>query len=77
LAAIHGYCIGGGTAIGWACDIRIAADNAVFDAGDAYLGIIPSWGMGLHRLPCLLGLVARPRSACRHNDRGGPSSDTA
>jgi enoyl-CoA hydratase/carnithine racemase len=55
VAAIHGYCIGGGTAIGWACDIRIAADNAVFRAGDAYLGIIPSWGMGLHRLPRLLG----------------------
>jgi len=55
VAAIHGYCIGGGTAIGWACDIRIAADNTVFRAGDAYLGIIPSWGMGLHRLPRLLG----------------------
>lgn len=55
VAAIHGYCIGGGTAIGWACDIRIAADNAIFRAGDAYLGIIPSWGMGLHRLPRLLG----------------------
>lgn len=55
VAAIHGYCIGGGTAIGWSCDIRIAADNALFRAGDAYLGIIPSWGMGLHRLPRLLG----------------------
>ncbi len=55
VAAIHGYCIGGGTAIGWACDIRIAADNTLFRAGDAYLGIIPSWGMGLHRLPRLLG----------------------
>jgi enoyl-CoA hydratase/carnithine racemase len=55
VAAIHGYCIGGGTAIGWACDLRIAADNAVFRAGDAYLGIVPSWGMGLLRLPRLVG----------------------
>jgi enoyl-CoA hydratase/carnithine racemase len=55
VAAIHGYCIGGGTAIGWACDIRIAADNTLFRAGDAYIGVIPSWGMGLHRLPRLLG----------------------
>jgi enoyl-CoA hydratase/carnithine racemase len=55
IAAIHGYCIGGGTAIGWVCDIRIAADNAVFRAGDAYLGIVPSWGMGLTRLPRLVG----------------------
>jgi enoyl-CoA hydratase/carnithine racemase len=55
VAAIHGYCIGGGTAIGWACDIRIAADNSVFRAGDAYLGLVPSWGMGLTRLPRLVG----------------------
>jgi enoyl-CoA hydratase/carnithine racemase len=55
VAAIHGWCIGGGTALGWAADIRIAADNARFRAGDAYLGVIPSWGMGLLRLPRLVG----------------------
>ena len=55
VAAIHGYCIGGGTAIGWTCDIRVAADNSVFRAGDAYLGLVPSWGMGLTRLPRLVG----------------------
>ncbi len=42
-------------AVGWSCDIRIAADNAVFRAGDAYLGLVPSWGMGLTRLPRLVG----------------------
>ncbi len=55
VAAIHGYCIGGGTAIAWSCDYRIAADNTVFRAGDAYLGIVPSWGMGLTRLPRFVG----------------------
>src|SRR4029434_6715902 len=55
VAAIQGYCIGGGTAIGWSCDIRIAADNAVFRAGDAYLGLVASSGMGLTRLPRLVG----------------------
>jgi enoyl-CoA hydratase/carnithine racemase len=55
VAAIFGYCIGGGTAIGWACDIRIAADNSVFRAADAYLGLVPSWGMGLTRLPRYVG----------------------
>ena len=55
VAAIHGWCIGGGTAIGWSADICIAADNAKFRAGDAYLGVIPSWGMGLLRLPRLAG----------------------
>ncbi len=55
VAAIHGYCIGGGTAIGWACDIRLAADNTIFRAGDAYIGMVPSWGMGLTRLPRYVG----------------------
>jgi enoyl-CoA hydratase/carnithine racemase len=55
IAAIHGYCIGGGTALGWVCDLRIAAENSVFRAGDAYLGILPSWGMGLTRLPRYVG----------------------
>jgi enoyl-CoA hydratase/carnithine racemase len=55
IAAIHGHCIGGGTAIAWSCDYRIAADNTVFRAGDAYLGIVPSWGMGLTRLPRFVG----------------------
>lgn len=55
VAAIQGYCIGGGTALAWSCDYRIAADNAIFRAGDAYLGLIPSWGMGLTRLPRLVG----------------------
>ncbi|MCC7017159.1 MAG: enoyl-CoA hydratase/isomerase family protein [Rhodospirillales bacterium] len=55
VAAIHGYCIGGGTALAWVCDIRLAADNAVFRAGDARLGLIPSWGMGLLRLPRFVG----------------------
>lgn len=55
IAAIQGYCIGGGTALAWVCDIRLAADNAVFRAGDAYLGLVPSWGMGLLRVPRLIG----------------------
>lgn len=55
IAAIHGYCIGGGTALGWVCDLRIAADNTVFRAADAYLGLVPSWGMGLTRLPRFVG----------------------
>jgi len=55
ISAIHGYCIGGGTALGWVCDIRLAADNSVFRAADAYLGMLPSWGMGLTRLPRYVG----------------------
>ncbi|HLJ22002.1 MAG TPA: enoyl-CoA hydratase/isomerase family protein, partial [Stellaceae bacterium] len=50
IAGIRGWCIGGGFAIAEACDVRIASDTAKFRTGDAYLGIVPSWGMSLTRL---------------------------
>src|SRR6202012_234817 len=34
---------------------RLGADNTVFRAGDAYIGMVPSWGMGLTRLPRYVG----------------------
>ena len=55
IAAIRGWCIGGGTGIAWPCDIRIASDTAKFRAGDVYLGIIPSWSVGMVRLVHYLG----------------------
>ncbi len=55
VAAINGWCIGGGTALAWSCDIRLAAEGATFRTADAYLGILPAWGMALQRLPRLLG----------------------
>lgn len=55
ISAIHGYCIGGGTALAWVCDIRLAADNTTFRAADAHLGMLPGWGMGLTRLPRFVG----------------------
>ncbi len=55
VAAINGWCIGGGTGLAWACDIRLAAADATFRTADAYLGILPAWGMALQRLPRWLG----------------------
>ena len=55
IAAIRGWCIGGGFAIAQACDVRIAAESAKFRTGDAYLGIVPSWGMSLVRLCHYIG----------------------
>jgi enoyl-CoA hydratase len=43
VTAVRGWCIGGGTGLAWAGDIRIAAESAKFRAGDVYLGIIPTW----------------------------------
>ncbi len=55
IAAIRGWCIGGGFAIAESCDVRIASDTAKFRTGDAYLGIVPSWGMSLVRLCHYIG----------------------
>jgi len=50
IGALRGWCIGGGFALAMACDVRIASTTAKFRTGDAYLGVIPSWGMSLTRL---------------------------
>ncbi len=55
ISAVRGWCIGGGTAIAWPCDIRLAAQSARFRAGDVYLGLAPSWGLGNARLVHYLG----------------------
>ncbi len=54
VAAVSGYCMGGGLDLALACDIRIAAPNAIFGHRGAALGIITGWG-GTQRLPRLIG----------------------
>lgn len=54
IAAVRGYCMGGGMDLALACDYRIAAPNAVFGHRGAALGIMTGWG-GTQRLPRLIG----------------------
>jgi enoyl-CoA hydratase len=54
VAAIRGYCIGGGLDLALACRARIAAADAVFAHPGVALGIITGWG-GTQRLPRLVG----------------------
>ena len=54
IAAINGYCIGGGLDLALACDVRIASVNAKFAHPGARLGIITGWG-GTQRLPRRIG----------------------
>jgi len=54
IAAINGYCMGGGLDLALACDLRIASPQAVFRHPGARLGIITGWG-GTQRLPRLIG----------------------
>ena len=55
IAAIHGFCLGGGLEIALACDIRIATDDAEFALPELTHGFIPGAG-GTQRLQRLVGL---------------------
>jgi enoyl-CoA hydratase/carnithine racemase len=55
VAALHGYCLGGGLELALACDLRIAAAGAVFGLPETGLGLIPGGG-GTQRLPRLIGM---------------------
>jgi enoyl-CoA hydratase/carnithine racemase len=55
IASIHGHCLGGGLEIALACDIRIAAEDAVFGFPETGLGIMTGVG-GSQRLPRVVGL---------------------
>ena len=54
VAAIRGYCMGGGLDLALACDRRIAGPHALFGHRGAALGLITGWG-GTQRLPRLIG----------------------
>lgn len=56
IAAIHGYCIGGGIILSLCCDFRIAADDAIFALPEVKrsIGVI----MGTQRITRVIGVAA-------------------
>jgi enoyl-CoA hydratase len=54
LAAIHGWCIGGGLDIAAACDLRLCAKDARFSLREVKVAIVADLG-SLQRLPRIIG----------------------
>ena len=77
VAAVHGYCIGGGVDLIAACDIRLASADAVFSVREAKMAIVADLG-SLQRLPAVisaghlneLALTGKDISAERARDIG-------
>lgn len=57
VAAIRGFCLGGGLDLALACRGRVAAYDASFGHPGASVGIVTGWG-GTERLPRLVGRAA-------------------
>ena len=54
IAAIHGFCIGGGSELALACDIRVADRTARISQAEIRIGLMPGGG-GTQRLARLVG----------------------
>jgi enoyl-CoA hydratase/carnithine racemase len=71
IAAVHGYCLGGGFELALAADLRVADETAVFGLPEVGIGIVPSSG-GTLRLVRAVGparakelMLVRPRVTAR------------
>jgi enoyl-CoA hydratase/3-hydroxyacyl-CoA dehydrogenase len=69
IAAVRGYCLGGGCELMMACDFRIAGTSAQIGQPEVGLGIIPGWGR-TQRMTRLIG-EAKAKELIMLGDRIG------
>lgn len=56
IAKVRGHCFTGGLELALACDLILAADNAIFCDTHGKLGLRPGWGLS-QRLPRRIGVM--------------------
>jgi enoyl-CoA hydratase len=60
IAAINGYCLGGGNELALSCDIRLCSQNAIFGQPEVGLGITAGFG-GTQRLGWVIGSASKAK----------------
>lgn len=56
IAAISGYCLGGGLELALCCDLRIVSETAKLGLAEIKIGVAPGAG-GMQRLPRIVGIT--------------------
>ncbi len=69
IASVHGYCIGGGIDLITACDVRTAAEDALFSIRETRIAIVADVGT-LQRLPGIVGRGMAAELALTGDDFG-------
>jgi enoyl-CoA hydratase/3-hydroxyacyl-CoA dehydrogenase len=72
VAAIDGYCLGGGMELSMCADLRVASEGSEFGQPELDLGLIPGWG-GTQRLQHIVG-EGRAREIILTADRYEPET---
>ena len=67
IAAIHGYCLGGGIDLVTACDIRLCSADAIFSVRETRMALVADLG-SLQRLPPIVGAAHTAELVLTGND---------
>jgi enoyl-CoA hydratase/carnithine racemase len=70
IAVLHGWSIGGGLQLASACDVRLAADDAILEFGATRHGLVPD--ATILRIARIIGM-GRAKQLCLLNERVSPS----
>lgn len=69
IAAVHGYCLGGGIDLITACDVRLASEDATFSIRETRIAMVADVGT-LQRLPGIVGKGIAAELALTGDDFG-------